>query len=174
VFWNCGDPLPPDQMRAVAKRLEAYVRRGGYLFTTDWAVAHVVQLAFPGYLTTTGKDTSLPEMVVDIRPARGQERHPLLEGVFLPGTRGRWWLEELAFDVKIGPHGAGAVEVLVESPMLKDTLGVSPIVAATFKHGRGRVLHAMGHYFQEAGNMAGTVASHRLAMNFVLERLGQK
>jgi hypothetical protein len=46
-------------------------------------------------------------------------------------------------------------------------------VAATFHYGRGRVLHAVGHYYQEAGNLAGTIAAHRLALNFVLMRLAQ-
>ena len=31
----------------------------------------------------------------------------------------------------------------------------------------------MGHYFQAAGNIAGTMAVHRLALNFVLMRLEQ-
>jgi hypothetical protein len=33
------------------------------------------------------------------------------------------------------------------------------------------VLHVMGHYFQKMGNLAGTIATHRLALNFVIERL---
>ena len=173
IFWNCGDPLPQDDMTAVAKRLETFVRHGGYLFTTDWAIQHVLMRAFPGYVTSTGRGMSLPETIVDIEPARGSSDHPLLDGVFLPDVRGRWWLEELAFDVGIGPRGRGHVEPLISSKMLHDTLGVSPYVAVTFKYGRGRVLHAMGHYFQEAGNVAGAVASQRLALNFVLERMGR-
>ncbi|MGE0192404.1 MAG: hypothetical protein AB7T63_10225 [Planctomycetota bacterium] len=174
VFWNCGDPLPQEDMAAVAKRLETFVRQGGYLFTTDWAIQHVVMLAFPGYLATSGRHVALPETIVDIEPARGSADHPLLDGVFLPGIRGRWWLEELAFDVRIGPRGRGHVEPLISSAMLHDTMGVSPYVAVVFKYGRGRVLHAMGHYFQEAGNVAGAVASQRLALNFVLERVGRR
>ncbi len=172
IFWNCGDALPTDSMRGVAKRLEEFVRRGGYLFTTDWAIEFVVKPAFPGYVESSGRRRTLPEMIVDIEPARGVADHPLLEGVFLPDVRGRWWIEEIAFDVQIGPRGQGHVETLIVSPMLQDVQGASPIVALTFKHGRGRVLHALGHYFQEAGNVAGAIASHRLAMNFVLERIG--
>jgi hypothetical protein len=57
--------------------------------------------------------------------------------------------------------------------MLRDTFNRSPAVAATFHYGRGRVLHTMGHYYQEAGNLAGTISAHRLALNFVLMRLDQ-
>ncbi len=49
----------------------------------------------------------------------------------------------------------------------------SPAVASTFHAGRGRVLHTLGHYYQEAGNLAGTNSVHRLALNFVLMRLDQ-
>jgi hypothetical protein len=66
-----------------------------------------------------------------------------------------------------------AVTVLIECPMLSDTFNRSSAVAATFHYGRGRVLHTMGHYFQEAGNLVGTMAAHRLALNFVLMRLDQ-
>ena len=63
--------------------------------------------------------------------------------------------------------------MLIDSPMLKSQFNRSPIVAATFHYGRGRVLHTMGHYYQEAGNLAGTLSAHRLALNFVLMRLDQ-
>lgn len=169
IFWNCGDALPPEFARAVAGRLERFVKSGGYLFTTDWAVAHVLNLAFPGVLVTKGK-SNLPEAIVDIRPAANQLDHPLLEGVFIRGTEGRWWLEQLAFDVRAGST-SHEVETLIESSMLRNLYGASPIVALTFAHGRGRVLHTVGHYYQEAGNVAGAIAVHRLALNFVLMRI---
>ena len=64
-----------------------------------------------------------------------------------------------------------SLTVLIESPALRDQFNRSPAVAATFHYGRGRVLHTMGHYYQEAGNLAGTIAGHRLALNFILEKM---
>lgn len=171
VFWNCGESIGRQRITTLGKRLKKFVRDGGYLFTTDWGVANVIVPAFPGYLKTNGNRAHLPEMVLPIQPNRSARDHPLLEGVFHKSVQGKWWLEQASFDVAVGKKDA--VTVLIESPMLRDTFNRSPAVAVTFHHGRGRVLHTMGHYYQEAGNLAGTLSAHRLALNFVLMRLDQ-
>jgi len=171
IFWNCGESLGRRRMAAIGKRLRTFVRKGGYLFTTDWGVANVLDYAFPGFVKTNGSKAQLPEMVLPIEPARSARNHPLLEGVFHDHVQGKWWLEQASFDISVGRPDR--VTVLIESPMLRDTFNRSPAVAVTFHDGRGRVLHAMGHYYQEAGNLAGTISAHRLALNFVLMRLEQ-
>ncbi len=171
VFWNCGESLGRRRMASIGKRLKAFVRDGGYLFTTDWGVANVLPYAFPGFIRTNGNKAHLPEMVLSIEAARSARNHPLLEGVFHKDVQGKWWLEQASFDMAVGRKDR--VTVLIECPMLKSTFNRSPAVAVTFHDGRGRVLHTMGHYFQEAGNLAGTMSAHRLALNFVLMRLEQ-
>ena len=37
--------------------------------------------------------------------------------------------------------------------------------------GRGRVLHAMGHYWQQKGTVSGAEGAQRIALNFVRMRL---
>lgn len=171
VFWNCSERLDDKSEERMSRSLRRFVSRGGYLFTTDWSVLSVLEPAFPGLLQTRGRQAHLPEMVLDIQPARGAAAHPLLDGVFLPGVQGRWWFEQASFDVDV--LKPARVDVLIEAPAMFDVYRRSPVVAATFTHGRGRVLHAVGHYFQEQGNVAGTIAAHRLALNFVLMRLDQ-
>ncbi len=171
VFWNCGEALLPHNRRRILSKVERFVRDGGYLFTTDWGIATVVTRTFPGFLRTRGDRNELAEMVVDIEPARGRKNHPLLNGVFLPKTQGKWWLERKSYDVR--PGNKSKVEVLIEAPELREIHGTSSVVAATFPYGRGRVLHAIGHYYQKKGNLAGTIASHRLALNFVLMRMAR-
>ena len=171
VFWNCGKPVGARAMRTIKRPLQKFVRRGGYLFTTDWAIGGVLRDVFPGYLQTKGRKLGLPERVVDIQPVQTSRRSPLLEGVFLPGAKGRWWLEDQSFDIIIGPRAKDTAEILIEAPELRDVWNINAAVAVTFTYGRGRVLHVMGHYFQQAGNVAGTFAAHRLAMNFVLQRM---
>ncbi len=171
VFWNCSERLDDKSEERMSRSLRRFVSRGGYLFTTDWSVLSVIEPAFPGLLQTRGRQAHLPEMVLDIQPARGAAAHPLLDGVFLPGVQGRWWFEQASFDVDV--LKPDRVDVLIEAPAMFDVYRRSPVVAATFTHGRGRVLHAVGHYFQEQGNVAGTIAAHRLALNFVLMRLDQ-
>lgn len=168
VFWNCGESLPEEQRRIVTRRLREFVKKGGFLFTTDWAVGNLLKETFPGYVQTHGPRRPLPETIVDIQPAKNQAGHELLEGVFHRGVQARWWLEQASFDIEPKHRD---VKVLIESPDLKDLYARNPAVAVTFKYGRGRVLHVMGHYYQEAGNLAGTVSAQRLALNFVLMRL---
>jgi len=170
VFWNCGESLPREQQLVVARRIEKFVKKGGFLFTTDWSVGNLLMEAFPGYVQTHGPRRPLPETVIDIEPGEKQAGHELLEGVFHRGVQGRWWLEQASFDIQpLRQH----VKVLIQSRELKELYGRDPAVAVTFPYGRGHVLHVMGHYYQEAGNLAGTVSAQRLALNFVLMRLAR-
>ena len=52
---------------------------------------------------------------------------------------------------------------------MKQEYGANAVVVE-FKPGRGRVLHLLGHFYQEDGNRAGVVAMHRLIVNFLMER----
>jgi len=170
VFWNCGESLPEEQQRIATRRIREFVKGGGFLFTTDWSVGNLLEHAFPGYLDTHGPRSPLPETVIDIAPGPGRADHPLLRGVFLSGVQGRWWLEQASYDVL---PTRSDVTVLIESRDLEKVYHRSPAVAVTFAYGRGRVLHVVGHYYQEAGNLAGTISAQRLALNFVLMRLGE-
>jgi hypothetical protein len=172
VFWNCGNDPPRRVLDRIAPHLRAFVERGGYLFTSDWVLAHVLGRTFGDLVGTHGTSTALPEMVVDIRPGPGKASHPLLEGVFHAGVQGRWWLEARSVDCVV--KKPDAVEVLVESPELATRHGVASAVAVTFTHGSGRVLHVVGHYDQEEGNLAGVVAAQRLALNFLLMSLRER
>lgn len=169
VFWNCGDRINERHVARVAPKVRAFVDRGGFLFTSDWALDNVVRPAFPGYVDTRGVKSPLPEMVLDIAPTTAGAKHPLLEGVFQEGVTGRWWLEQASHDILISKPSE--VTILIESPQLKDLLSRSPAMAFTFGYGRGRVLHLLGHYDQEQGNLAGTVAAQRIALNFMVEGL---
>ena len=168
VFWNCGE-LPQSSIASFREKLERWVRKGGYLFSTDWGIAHVVAPTFPAYVATAGNRAPLVETVLHIEPNKDNKRHPLLEGVFLRDTQAQWWLEQASFDIKI--EDRDKVEVLIDCPQLAKIFHRDPAVAVTFRHGKGRVLHVMGHYYQKMGNLAGTLAAHRLALNFIMEKL---
>jgi hypothetical protein len=171
VFWNCGEvTVPPRALPPLYDGIRAFVQEGGYLFTSDWAIETVLTHAFPGYVATSGKVRPLREDVLEVRPAAAASGHRLLEGTFDPEVRAKWWLEATSYDVLIVKDSA--VEVLIECPALA-RMKRSPVVAATFNHGRGRVLHVLGHYYQQKGNVAGTMGVQRLALNFVKMRLDQ-
>lgn len=172
VFWNCGMPPSERLLDRLAPQLRAFVERGGYLFTSDWVVGHVLTRAFPEYVGTHGSAAALPQIVIDIHPVARHAEHRLLEGVFQPGVPGRWWLEARSLDVIV--KKSDVVTVLIESPELKRDYRASSAVAVTFPHGQGRVLHVLGHYDQEEGNLAGVVAVQRIALNFILMSLSER
>jgi hypothetical protein len=112
----------------------------------------------------------LPELIVDVQPAKSGKDHVLLDGVFPEGSRVKWWLESASQDVLVSR--SGDVDVLIESKALAAApLSRSPVIAATFSAGRGRVLHAMGHFYQQKGNISGAMGAQRLAINFIHMRL---
>ena len=171
VFWNCSENVFPPRTRApLAAAVREFVRGGGYLFTTDWGVANVIGPSFPGTLETSGAVRPLPEMILDVQPAKAVRDHALLDGVFPEGVHLKWWLESASQDVMVA-HGAD-VEVLIEAARLAaPPLSRSPVIAATFVAGRGRVLHVMGHFYQQKGNLSGAMGAQRLALNFLRMRL---
>jgi len=172
VLWNCGPPIDDAATRArVGRRIAAFVDAGGFLWTTDWGLRDVVVSAFPGRLATSDDRLStLPELMVDVRPVAGAEADPLLEGVIPPAGPCRWWLEAASAEVRV--LDTRGVRVLLEAPQLATAAyRKSPVIAATFAAGRGRVLHVMGHAWQEKADVDGTVGMQRLALNFVRARL---
>ncbi len=172
VLWNCGPPIDDSATRAlVGRRIAAFVVAGGFLWTTDWGLRDVVAAAFPGRLgTSEDRLHTLPELLVDVRPPPGAEAEPLLEGVIPPTGPCRWWLEAASAEVRV--LDAKGVHVLLEAPQLATAAyRRSPVIAATFVAGKGRVLHVMGHAWQEKTDVDGTVGMQRLALNFVRARL---
>jgi hypothetical protein len=151
VFWNCGAmSIPPSYRVPLVNALQRFVRDGGWLFTTDWEVGSLLVKAFPGYLSTGGALRPLPSLVVEIRPVTDAEDDPLLEGVFEKGTTPKWWLEPASQDVIVANRSR--VKALIEAPDLAGHPHLrSPVVVATFPYERGRVLHAMGHVYQQEG-----------------------
>jgi hypothetical protein len=164
VFWNSGVHASEQAARRYGPRVRGFVEKGGYLLTSDWALQDVVMHAFPGVLGTT-RGTELRELVIDVLPTAAEAGNPLLQGVFQPSLATRWWLEQASQDIVI--RKPDEVLVLVEGPALKEH-GRSSSLAVTFRQGEGRVLHVVGHYDPERGNLAGAVALQRLALNFVL------
>ena len=117
-----------------------FVAQGGSLFTTDWALTHVVEKAFPGVLAYNGRPTA--DDVVRIEVC--SHDNPFLDGVIEPGDDPLWWLEGSSYPIRI--VDPSRVEVLLTSAELGRKYGEAP-VAVLFKHGQGDVFHMISHYF---------------------------
>jgi len=167
LVYNCtGRSFSPDTQRRIAE----WVSRGGWLVTTDWGVERLLEKAMPDTLSplrVRQRPILTKDETVGIRPTRGKGL-----GAGLPMDAGisRWWLEDSSVPFTIA-KGLDA-EILVRSEDLERRLGKEAAgVAVTFPFGRGRVLHLLGHVYQQEGNLRGAVIMQRLVINFAAASL---
>jgi hypothetical protein len=136
VIVNCPGAIPD---RGVAV-LKEFVSAGGHLFTTDWALTHVLERAFPGVVAHNGRQTGDEVVGIEVKDAR----NPYVAGVFHEGDDPLWWLESSSYPIRVlAPE---AVSVLIASRELEARHGEAP-VAVSFPFGQGEVLHMISHYY---------------------------
>lgn len=136
LIINC-----PGQMPAAAlPRIRAFVEGGGTLFTTDWALKHILEPMFPGLVAYNERPTRDEVVRVEI----SDRSHPYLDGVFAPGADPVWWLEGSSYPIKV--VDPTRVRVLLNSAELGGRYG-EPAVAVHFRVGEGDVLHMISHYY---------------------------
>ena len=133
---NCPGHLPP---RALP-RVERFVHAGGSLFTTDWALRHVIEPAFPGILAYNDRPTADDVVRIEIRARDNRFLNGVLDGADDP----QWWLEGSSYPIRI--LDPGRVEVLLTSREMADKYGEAPL-AVLFGWGEGEVLHMVSHYY---------------------------
>lgn len=141
VLVNCPGRVGPRAIR----RLRDFVRDGGLLFTTDWSVAYLIEPGFPGTLCYTRKPTR--DDVVSIRILRPE--HLFLKDVLTGSDRHLWWLESQSYPFRVLSRN---VEVMIDSPEMARKYGAAPI-AATFRYGRGRVVHIVSHFYLQRSEL---------------------
>jgi len=124
---------------AIAK-VRAFVEAGGSLFTTDWALKHVIEPAFPGVLAFNKRPT--PDDVVRIEVKDPDNIY--LQGVIEGQDDPLWWLEASSYPISIVDHER--VKVLITSKELGEKYGEEP-VAVWFRWGEGEVFHMISHYY---------------------------
>ena len=133
---NCPGQLSPRDI----PRIRGFVHEGGSLFTTDWALRHVIEPAVPGVLAYNERPTADDVVRIEIR-ARDNR---FLSGVLEDGDDPQWWLEGSSYPIRI--LDPARVEVLLTSREMADKYGEAPI-AVLFPWGEGEVLHMVSHYY---------------------------
>jgi hypothetical protein len=180
IVINCEGKIPQDMWEPIRQ----WVSRGGYIISTDWTLHNFVEQAFPGYIAWNGGKSSgtlVDAMVVSVDPV-------LFAGV--PVKRCVWKLDEGSEMVKV--LRPDVVHVLARSyklglddPARNSTYpGLVGVLAVEFSHGRGRVLHLVGHFdynappfafrrnlLQDAMPVAGIGLRQAIATNFLVEGL---
>ncbi len=159
---NCGHQPPQAKRAKLVAKIKSFVKRGGWVVTSDWALDPYITMAWPHIVEVARVRKHQVDTTVEVSAVRSS---PLLVGVFTKRVRSRWWLEEASKFFKLKSRDA---HVLVESREMDRRYGASPI-AFEFED-RGRVVHLMGHFYQKDGNRQGLVGMHRLVINLIRER----
>jgi len=136
VFINCPGQLNPAGLR----KLHTFVYAGGFLFTTDWALRHVLEEAFPGFVAYNEKPTADEVVRVEVLDTDD----PFLKSILGPGDDPQWWLEGSSYPIKIlAPE---KVHVLVRSKEIENKYGEAPVFI-TFEVGEGKIYHMISHFY---------------------------
>ncbi len=138
LMIDCPGRLPA----AALERIGPWVRGGGYLVTTDWALKHVLEPVFPGRVRHNGRATG--DSVVRIQGEPAASGDPLLAGILEPGREPLWWIEEASYPIEV--LDAARVRVLASSREVEERWG-SGAIAVTFDEGAGTVLHLLSHLY---------------------------
>ena len=178
-----------------ATNIKKFLKKGGYLFTTDWAIDAVVKKVSPGYIKSIGMGGS--KMNVPVGPEEKNKNHVFLRNVFPDkGSDLQWVLDGGSKIFKIVKKGK--VTVLLASSsgqMLKKYR--SDLIAVTWTVGgknrgynpkfsgygagsdyvkkrskSGVVLHVISHFDQQSlgfKDLKGNSSMYQLVFNFLVD-----
>lgn len=136
VFVNCPGKLGKRGLR----NLDAFVRAGGFLFTTDWALRHVIEKIFPGVLAYNDRPTGDEVVRVEIL----DRDDSLMSSVLDESDDPQWWLEGSSFPIRI--LNPNRVRVLIQSKELEARHGEAPVFVS-FPCEKGEVYHMISHFY---------------------------
>ncbi len=136
VFINCPGNLNQKSLR----QLEKFVQAGGFLFTTDWALRHVIEKSFPGFIAYNLRSTGDEVVRVEIL----DKEDTILQSILDEQDDPQWWLEGSSYPIQIlDPE---QVKVIVQSKELQERHGEAPVFV-TFRYGEGQVYHMISHFY---------------------------
>ena len=138
VYVNCPSSFPRD----AAVKLSAFVEAGGMLITTDWALKHVIEVAFPNTIKFNGNSTGDEVVSVEIVDTEDE----VLKG-FIDQEKDAapvWWLEGSSYPIKI--LDKKRVKVLLRSDDLKRRYKDDSVIVS-FEWGKGMVYHMISHFY---------------------------
>jgi hypothetical protein len=178
VLIGCpGKEIP----KSAYTRLKEYVINGGWLITTDWALATIVETIFPGYIRWNRKRTG--DVVVNCQVR--QPDHPFLDGVLgeiqqskwaskdSKSDEFQWWLENRSYPIEL--LNINDVHVLISSNELKKKWGNgSVLVYFDFGQKGGRIIHFISHVHLQKGGKKGKYTSALILTNILDEKISQR
>jgi hypothetical protein len=158
LFVNCPGTFQPRALR----RVETFVREGGFLFTTDWALKNVLETAFPGFVEYNQNPSGDEVVRVEILA----KDDPYLATLLGPEDDPQWWLEGSSYPIRVlKPND---VEVLVVSKEIQARYGESPVLVA-FEYGEGKIYHMISHFYLQRTETR-TDRHRRSSMEYMKEK----
>ena len=143
LMINCPGRLNHKSLLKVRR----FVKTGGFLVTTDWALTLVTR-AFPGYVKRGKRNTKNDVVRVQVRDSS----QSLLANIKAIKRNPRWWLESSSYPIRV--LNKQKVKVLISSREMRRKYGHAPI-AITFRHDDGRVLHMTSHFYLQQAKLRG-------------------
>lgn len=149
LMVNCPGNMPAAGLR----RVEKFVRAGGLLYTTDWALLNVIQKAFPKTIAHNGQSTGNEVTHVHVHA----KHDDMMSNVLLRKDQDpQWWLEGGSYPIKILDRQR--VEVLASSAEMGKKYGAAPVVVR-FKWDDGEVIHVVSHFYRQMDAKGPAVAA---------------
>ncbi len=142
VLINC----PGNVDRLGIEKIRSFVESGGLLVTTDWALKHVLEPAFPGIVRYNEKPTGDDVVRIQFH----DKSHKYLDGLVEKANDPLWWLEGSSYPIEI--LDKEKVTVLISSTEMGEKYGETPI-AIKFSHGSGEVFHIVSHYYLQRSEL---------------------
>ena len=156
VMVNCPGTMPD----AGVNRIERFVRAGGLLYTTDWALKSLLEKAFPGTVASTGGMTESEVTPVAIDK---QGDNIMSRVLLVKGHHPEWWLEGGSFPIRVLDRQR--VEVLAHSDEMGKKYGAAPVVLR-FKWEDGEVIHVVSHFYRQLKTRGPEVAAREVANQY--------
>jgi len=136
VFVNCPGLISSKAVR----KLQQFVHDGGFLFSTDWALKHVLQPAFPGLVEYNERPTGDEVVRIEVLDREDGFLQSILDSEDDP----LWWLEGSSYPIRI--LKPDKVKVLIRSKEIQERHGESPVFIS-FEYGKGVVYHMISHFY---------------------------
>ncbi|MFX1379881.1 MAG: hypothetical protein ACFFA4_12400 [Promethearchaeota archaeon] len=160
LIINCPGQVNEDAL----PKIKDFVKKGGFLFTTDWALLNVLEKIFPRYLKYNQRPTADDCVRVEVL----DKTNKFLEGLFNEEADPIWWLESSSYPIQI--LDKTRIKLLIVSKEMLEKYGEDPIVI-TFDYGDGTVLHMTSHYYLQRAELR--TKRHKMsAKEYAMQEIG--
>lgn len=162
---NCWGKIGEEDAQALAW----FVRAGGYLFSSCWALHETVVKVYPGVVRrfmTKSKGNDVIDYTPIAKPCIPDD--PFLDSVFDEWTEPQYVLEGAYLLEVLDPDRC---EVLIDSPQAATTWG-SGGMAAWFNAGHGVILDSVNHFSHQGYHFASWLKTAEDRMAYAMDHMG--